>query len=395
MDVVSTVRSILQGIHDLKERAELAKTNREACKDLAARVEYLCPILMDGNLQSKTGFELIAQKINAFVSDVGKFVQMLLPPARKGTKKKGVFAAAKGAVMSAAQAGMHLAEEIRTNSRNAAAILEYDRKLTQLLSDLQVLVATSSHLHISPALPSEVLAKAAIDLRNYLVMQVNSVMTQVADGHSLPADIESLPACADAVEQEIHDLATQMCVSSTDLPSEATAEATKQLKAFVAKQVGDIRSVSQMLRSQQVDTAPAFPADEDISEAFVSCGGPNNDRLGEVGGFGVTFKRRYQPTGKVYALKEINVEHAVRMGLDEDRLLTEAETLHKISHRHVVRCHHSFFSEDGVRFFLVMELVDGLTLDQVLKASGYQPSPPLLAKWLQQLARALVRLLRP
>ncbi|RYG66762.1 hypothetical protein EON64_09010 [archaeon] len=123
-----------------------------------------------------------------------------------------------------------------------------------------------------------------------------------------------------------------------------------------------------------------------MSADFESLGGPHDDRLGNVGGFGVTYKRRYK--GKVYALKEINVDYARSRGVTEGRLVMEAETLQQINHTNVVRCYHSFFSNDGIRFYLVMELVDGQTLDQILssKASRYRPDAEKLAKWLKQIA---------
>eukprot|EP01031_Cornospumella_fuschlensis_P053160 gene53160-64934_t len=65
--------------------------------------------------------------------------------------------------MGAVQASMQFVEEIWASSRNVAAIVKYDNKLTQLLGDFQVLLVASSHMHsqhLSPALPSEVLAKA-------------------------------------------------------------------------------------------------------------------------------------------------------------------------------------------------------------------------------------------
>ncbi|RYH08351.1 serine/threonine protein kinase [archaeon] len=227
-------------------------------------------------------------------------------------------------------------------------------------------------------------------MRNAFVMQVNNIMIQVTDGEGLPEGVDRLPACVDELDQKIQALAATMCVAPNVLPDVATPAARDQLKIFVTKQVEEIQIVSQLMGGKKIDNVHAFPADEDISKDFLPCGGPNNDRLGFAGGFGVTYKRRYKPTGKVYAFKEINVDHATKQGVDEDHLLKEAETLQKISHLNVVRCYHSFFSDDGIRFYLVMELVDGQTLDQVLKTSSYQSNPEQLLKWLTQMARALV-----
>ncbi|RYH05708.1 hypothetical protein EON65_43980, partial [archaeon] len=147
----------------------------------------------------------------------------------------------------------------------------------------------------------------------------------------------------------------------------------------------EIWLASQTLAPEAVDLVPLFPADIDISADFESLCGPHDDRLGNVGGFGVTYKRRYKPTGNVYALKEINVDYARSRGVTEDSLVMEAETLQQINHTNGVHCYHSFFSNDGIRFYLVMELVDGQTLDQILssKVSRYRPDAEKLAKWLK------------
>ncbi|RYG62883.1 protein kinase family protein, partial [archaeon] len=220
--------------------------------------------------------------------------------------------------------------------------------------------------------------------------QANQVMSQGISGQGLPEDINDLPACADAVDQAVQQLAVKMGVQPADLPVEARELGRQQLHTFLNRQVQQIRSASQKLVNQSLDLEHSFPADADISADFQSLGGPHEDRLGNAGAYGVAYKRCYKSTGKVYALKEINVGYARSRGVEEDRLLLEVETLQKISHSNVVRCYHSFFSDDGIRFCLVMELVDGQTLDQMLKTASYQANPKQLFKWLEQMARALV-----
>ncbi|RYG62226.1 hypothetical protein EON64_18070, partial [archaeon] len=218
--------------------------------------------------------------------------------------------------------------------------------------------------------PAQILVDASVDLRNGVVMHTNNVMTQIATGHALPEDINELPQCAEVVEQAVQELAVKIGERTGDdlLCGDArgvSAQDKQNLRTFLTRQVQEIRLASQTLAPEAADLDPLFPADTDISADFESLGGPNDDRLGNVGGFGVTYKRCYKPTRKVYALKEINVDYARSRGVNEDRLVVEAETLQQINDTNVVRCYHSFFSNDGIRFYLVMELVDGQTLDQI------------------------------
>jgi len=69
------------------------------------------------------------------------------------------------------------------------------------------------------------------------------------------------------------------------------------------------------------------------------------------------------------------------------RFLHEVQTLAKLEHPGIVPAYDGF--EENGRVYLVMKLIDGWTLEEVIRQSGV-PSPEVLVKWLRQLLSALV-----
>jgi serine/threonine protein kinase len=112
------------------------------------------------------------------------------------------------------------------------------------------------------------------------------------------------------------------------------------------------------------------------------------DKLGDAGAFGVTYRARYI-NGGVYALKRINVSIATQRGVDEERMEREAGTLQALPHFNIVRCYNSFLAEDGVYFYIIMELVHGSTLTPYITSN---PSHELIFKRLLQMTDGLIHI---
>ncbi|MFC1705419.1 protein kinase [Planctomycetota bacterium] len=95
--------------------------------------------------------------------------------------------------------------------------------------------------------------------------------------------------------------------------------------------------------------------------------------LGE-GGMGIVFKGVHSQLGQVVAVKMLHPQ----LVSDDDlrsRFLREAQALARLNHQNVVRLL-SFLQEEGA-CFIVMEFIEGHTIDQLMRANG--PIAPLRA----------------
>ncbi|HEU4404519.1 MAG TPA: serine/threonine-protein kinase [Polyangiaceae bacterium] len=106
-----------------------------------------------------------------------------------------------------------------------------------------------------------------------------------------------------------------------------------------------------------------------------------------VGGMGVVWAARLEPSGERVAVKVLSPERASDERLVR-RFLYEARAAAKLRGEHVARLCEVGALDDGVPF-LVMELLDGISLSRYLRAHG--PLPPAEAVgWVLQVCQALV-----
>jgi hypothetical protein len=104
-----------------------------------------------------------------------------------------------------------------------------------------------------------------------------------------------------------------------------------------------------------------------------------------AGGMGVVYKAEHVLMGRVVALKVLRGDVSDRPE-SVARFCREVKTLAQLSHPNIVTAHDA--EEFGGVLFLVMEFVDGESLDRVLARSGPVP-PALAAGWVRQVAEGL------
>ncbi len=108
-------------------------------------------------------------------------------------------------------------------------------------------------------------------------------------------------------------------------------------------------------------------------------------KIGE-GGMGVVYEAEHTVTGRRCAVKVLERRGALPKE-DVDRFLREAQASAKISHMNIVDVTDAGSEADGTPY-IVMELLEGETLDQVIKRDGVvQPGP--LATMMSQLLDGL------
>ena len=96
---------------------------------------------------------------------------------------------------------------------------------------------------------------------------------------------------------------------------------------------------------------------------------PDFDILEEVGrgGMGIVYRARYQPDGKIVAVKVIRKD---RLQHDESvrRFRREAQAAARLSHPNIVQV--CDYDHTGDTHYLAMEYVDGITLERQVECSG-------------------------
>jgi eukaryotic-like serine/threonine-protein kinase len=114
---------------------------------------------------------------------------------------------------------------------------------------------------------------------------------------------------------------------------------------------------------------------------------PGFEILGELGrgGMGVVYKARDVAKGRLVALKVIRKDRLVHAD-SISRFRREAHAAARVAHPNVVRVHGSDHSGDT--HFLVMELVDGITLQRLLDGGDLSPVADV-CDWLRQAAQGL------
>jgi WD40 repeat protein len=99
---------------------------------------------------------------------------------------------------------------------------------------------------------------------------------------------------------------------------------------------------------------------------------PDHEILGELGrgGMGVVYLARHRLSGRREVLKVMNREWLQRPG-SEERFLREIRSVARLDHPHVVKMYTAL--EVGDRTVLVMEYVEGVNLDRLVKTDGPLP----------------------
>ena len=167
------------------------------------------------------------------------------------------------------------------------------------------------------------------------------------------------------------------------LAGAAAQEAVAQLTADVLVTVDDLAAglmAKKVLTRYQADQLLAGRG----SDCLVAGRYQILDKVGE-GGMGVVYKACDTKLDRLVALK---VMPAGRLHQADAvaRFQREAKALARLSHPHIIQAYDS--GEDACRSFLVMEYVEGLTLDQVLRRYGALP-PTLAADLIHQAALGL------
>ncbi len=114
------------------------------------------------------------------------------------------------------------------------------------------------------------------------------------------------------------------------------------------------------------------------------------DVLGQ-GGMSVVYKGRHKMTDQVVALKILPPELAVHTAL-RARFLEEAKALARLEHPNIVRLYH--FGEEGGRFVLAMQFVEGRTFERIIfreKRLPWQRGGKIICELLRALEYAHAR----
>jgi hypothetical protein len=111
--------------------------------------------------------------------------------------------------------------------------------------------------------------------------------------------------------------------------------------------------------------------------------------LGEIGrgGMGVVWRAEDRVIGRLVAIKELHLPDSIppaERGVYEERLLREARTAGRLNDPAVVTVY-DVIAEQGVTY-IVMELVEAVTLSEVIKTNGPLPMPYVASLGLQVLS---------
>jgi serine/threonine protein kinase len=367
MDPVATAISIVKVLGKIQEAVQQVTANKELCQKFSSRLDVFDVILMDQNLHKHSKFGKLVIRLKCFVDDSNNFISSFLPrPMPK--KKKGA-----AAVICAANKLGNYIKSIHERKAIAQKFLDLDSQLTLIRDDFEAISTIIANADRSFEYLVKSLAKS---LKDDLVGEVNKIRDEVGRGEPLPENFESLLDCPNLVQETIDSF-----VRDNSITAELSDTDTKHLRTFVTKQVDDIITISQMRR--RTGGEPVFLAEEGNILTLLEIG----DRLGDAGAFGVTHKARDKRNNRIYALKQVNVNYARQLGFDEDLLEREADSLRSLNHSRIVHFYYSFFDDAVERYYIIMELVQGRTMDHFISS---RPTISQQLKWFEQLASALV-----
>jgi serine/threonine-protein kinase len=108
------------------------------------------------------------------------------------------------------------------------------------------------------------------------------------------------------------------------------------------------------------------------------------ERLG-AGGMGEVFKARHRKLDRIAALKVIS-QQRLSHAAAHDRFLREAEAAGQLSHPNIVAVHDA--GQEGERYYLAMEYIDGIDLGRLVRETGPLPIP-LACDFIRQAALGL------
>jgi hypothetical protein len=202
--------------------------------------------------------------------------------------------------------------------------LDLDRQLSRIRDDFCAISTITSNDPSCASSLQLLMGTFAKSLKDELVREVNTMRDEVARGEVLPQNFDSLIEYPNVIYKTVEHL---MELNELEHYPELLPPAmnTDKLKKHIAKQVDEIVTISQM-RRQKVTESAFPPADEDILASF-----DMGDCLG-AGSFGVTNNSRYQRDGRVYALKQVDMNRARQHGFDDKIVEREAETLRALKH---------------------------------------------------------------
>ncbi|MFQ5524776.1 MAG: TonB family protein [Thermoanaerobaculia bacterium] len=112
------------------------------------------------------------------------------------------------------------------------------------------------------------------------------------------------------------------------------------------------------------------------------------EKIGE-GGIGSVYKVRHRLLDEIRVIKVLRPQVAAKED-HQERFLHEARMAIRLKHPNIAQLHDFSISDEGTAF-IVMEFIDGIALDALLKASG-PPSLDLTLEMAQQSLRALAYL---
>lgn len=106
------------------------------------------------------------------------------------------------------------------------------------------------------------------------------------------------------------------------------------------------------------------------------------------GAYGTTHRMINTTDGRRYAVKRLLLSEAKKKGVSTDMLMNECLLLEKLTHPHISRYFLNFYSKNNMYFNIVMELIQGGTLED--KIPGRPPPTELeIVTWAKQMASAL------
>ena len=132
-----------------------------------------------------------------------------------------------------------------------------------------------------------------------------------------------------------------------------------------------------LLQSNSQRSHPAEPApDQDQDLAAIRASFPQLEIQGVLGrgGMGVVYRARHPRLDRLMALKVLAPECASDPAFAQ-RFLTEARAMAKLNHPNIVQVYD--FGQEQERLYLLMELVEGLSLRQLMRSGDLAPEQAL------------------